>query len=140
MPDYSQGKIYKITWDNEFYIGSTVMSLKKRLWHHKNTISGCIDKQGKDIKITLIEAYPCDTSQQLRMREQYWIERNPGHYNKYKAYQSREDRVKYKSENDRARYVKNREKILSKKHFVNSFGGDPRFHNNLLQISLCLFQ
>ena len=106
MPDYSQGKIYKITWDDEFYIGSTVMTLKRRLWHHKKTISGCIDKQSKDIKITLIEDYPCDTSQQLRMREQYWLEINPGHYNKRKAYQDRGDRLKYKSETSRTRYLK----------------------------------
>ena len=79
MPNYKNGKIYKLVCDetNLTYIGSTTQSLSKRFNEHKSdkkknrlkTISNMIEP-----KIYLIEDYPCERKEQLNMRERYFIE------------------------------------------------------------------
>jgi GIY-YIG catalytic domain len=88
MPDYSQGKIYKIISEkiNEIYIGSTTMKyLSKRLATHLYQVKfpekyrmenvNKILKYG-DSKIILLEEFPCNTKDELFAREQYWIDKN----------------------------------------------------------------
>jgi len=82
MPDYSLGKIYKITAKNadegDVYIGSTICRLCERLSKHKYlqscSVKILIEKYGKDnIYIELIKDFPCETKQQLLREEGKYI-------------------------------------------------------------------
>ena len=88
MPDYSNGKIYKITSSNTdlIYIGSTTQSLSVRKSDHVrrfrkfqedskiDTVSHKIFSFGGSIDICLVENYPCENKEQLHARERYFIE------------------------------------------------------------------
>ena len=77
MPEYTNGKIYKISSreTSKIYIGSTTQKLSDRLTKHRN----CIKAKTKcssieiinypDATITLIENYPCNTKKELEIRE-----------------------------------------------------------------------
>lgn len=88
MKDYQQGKIYRIvSKTGRQYVGSTVETLSQRLSRHRGYIkdqknqgisSVMILKEDPDAKIILIEKYPCSSSEELRAREQYWIENIEG--------------------------------------------------------------
>jgi group I intron endonuclease len=81
---YNNGKVYKLenNVDDEIYIGSSYNTLSKRLYKHKNTakvkpkkVHHHLNNIGwENVKITLIEAYPCNDKQQLLQRERYWID------------------------------------------------------------------
>jgi len=89
MPDYQLGKVYKIESDNtdKIYIGSTCHNLTGRLSIHKTHYNAWL-KSNKlfcssfDIlkfggyKITLIEDYPCNSKNELLLRERFHIELN----------------------------------------------------------------
>jgi hypothetical protein len=81
MPDYQKGKIYTIrcrTDDELIYVGSTIMTLSKRLAEHRYA---SVNKQKtgkrfyKDVEnwddwyIELYEEYPCENKQQLNRKE-----------------------------------------------------------------------
>ena len=79
---YQNGKIYRlICEDGRYYYGSTIQKLYIRLNHHKcssktdtNKIYLHINKIGWDnVKIELIESYPCDSKQELNKKEEYYI-------------------------------------------------------------------
>lgn len=87
MPDYSKGKIYKITSGktDRLYIGSTALELKARFRGHKATHRELL--KGKhhnstsalilmydDAKIELVENYACKSRRELEQREKYYIE------------------------------------------------------------------
>ena len=88
MNRYQYGKIYKITSEhiNKIYIGSTCKKLlSQRLAHHNADFKKW--KNGKypyvtsfvlfnlgSVQITLLEAYPCNTKDELLSKERYWIE------------------------------------------------------------------
>lgn len=78
MPNYRNGKIYKITSSQTdlIYVGSTVENLSMRFAHHKSNfkrnISDIISKEILkycDAKIELIEAYPCNSKEELFKKE-----------------------------------------------------------------------
>lgn len=76
MPDYSQGKIYKIVAQGKTYYGSTTLPLPMRFNDHKNKQS-CSSREivcFEDAKIVLVENYPCETRRDLLMRERYYID------------------------------------------------------------------
>ena len=81
MPDYSQGKIYKIVNDenDNFYIGSTIQPLYKRMYHHRSKDHSCMSKKlGVDIKdciIVLVENIQCKDKDELLRKERYYIEK-----------------------------------------------------------------
>ncbi len=100
MPDYKQGKIYKIVSDkcDAVYYGSTVQTLKARFRKHKSQkIRACciikyFDKYGFDnFRIELVEDYPCDNDKQLRMKEQEYIGSNEC-VNEQRAYATYEEK------------------------------------------------
>jgi len=78
MPNYENGKIYKLTCDktDKIYIGSTVCKLNYRLVSHKS-----LDCKSKElfelgeVKIELIENYPCNTKKELETKERYYIQK-----------------------------------------------------------------
>ena len=85
MPDYNNGKIYKLinSVDDNIYIGSTINQLfkrkmdhksrsrkntKRRVYSHPNSIGW------ENVSIILIEEFSCDNKDQLRRREDYYIQ------------------------------------------------------------------
>ena len=85
MPDYKQGKIYKIVDANEemVYVGSTTDTLSRRMVGHRvqykarrinYSVFDIFDKYGiENCKILLIELCPCDTKDELTRREGEFI-------------------------------------------------------------------
>lgn len=82
MPNYQNGKIYKVVDLNEemIYIGSTTQSLCNRMMGHRTTYKHkrhqnirsflIFDKYGiENCKILLIENCPCNTKEELHKRE-----------------------------------------------------------------------
>lgn len=77
MPNYQEGKIYCIRSrdSDDVYIGSTTQPLARRFASHKNTAkngSGITSSSivcSPSAYIELIEAFPCDTGEQLKRRE-----------------------------------------------------------------------
>ena len=92
MEKYQQGKIYKIVGNGETYYGSTCQAtLAKRLTNHRsaykyymasNDVKGycssfkCFEKDNDNYEIILVEDYPCENKDQLRMRERHHIDKD----------------------------------------------------------------
>ena len=134
--DYSNGRIYFIEpicehEDNEFYYGSTLQKLSKRMDFHRGSYKTwkngkrrkitCFDlfeKYGlENCKIYLVELYPCKSREELESREGYYI-RNydcvnktiPGRTQKEYHNDNKEKIIQYRKE-----YCKlNKDKILEK--------------------------
>ena len=79
------GKIYKLvnTADSAIYIGSTVSPLSKRFYGHKQDALKCPNQRvyahlvpigWENVRIILIENYTCSSKEELRAREQYYID------------------------------------------------------------------
>lgn len=97
MPDYSKAKIYKMESPSGLvYVGSTCKSLSLRKAGHKtdykrwkkgnrcfitsfklfdDEINEIDDEIDDNIKIYLIENFPCENNKQLHVREGYWIKK-----------------------------------------------------------------
>jgi hypothetical protein len=78
MPDYKKGKIYRIVCNTTglVYIGSTTQTLDARLAIHKSKIEKHIYSsyrvmENNNYKMELIEHYPCENNEQLRIREEF---------------------------------------------------------------------
>ena len=80
MPDYQNGKIYTIrckTDNTSIYVGSTTMTLSRRMAEHRyssytnNTkiLYSCVNGNWDDWYIELYEVYPCENKQELCKRE-----------------------------------------------------------------------
>jgi len=76
MPDYSKGKIYKITSPNceDVYVGSTTQNLNRRFIGHKSDAKtkNCTSKkviESGEAVIELIEEFICETRTELERRE-----------------------------------------------------------------------
>jgi len=87
MPDYKNGKIYKIVNDenDDVYYGSTTQPLSKRLGDHKGDYKRYVNGKSHFItsfnilkydscKIILVETFPCNSKYELEARERYYIE------------------------------------------------------------------
>ena len=127
MTNYSKGKIYKIFTDvdTEFYIGSTIKSLCKRKAEHKNKAEKAPDRKiykhlipiGWDnVKIELIENYPCASKIELLERERYYIETMQPSLNTSNSILTTEEK-KEKRKNDikkLSEYIKNNPGVKKK--------------------------
>jgi hypothetical protein len=89
MEDYSQGKIYKIISSecDDVYYGSTVETLKRRLQKHKSSYNHFLKGKKRPMTsfqilekgnyhIVLVEDYPCNSKEELQLRERFYIENN----------------------------------------------------------------
>jgi Uri superfamily endonuclease len=134
MPDYKKSKIYKIVNDvnDNFYIGSTIQSLHKRLNEHKSKHNKCMSKNlgvdMKECKIILVEAFECENRQELLKKEReyfdkYKLECKDTFINKVKPFLYQEEKDKYNKEysttNKRLEYIKkfnadNKDKLKEK--------------------------
>lgn len=80
MVKYGNSKIYKLVSDEteKIYIGSTTRQLCKRMSEHRskfNTKYGCASEEimkYPDVRIILIENFPCQNREELLSREEYW--------------------------------------------------------------------
>jgi hypothetical protein len=122
MPDYNQGKIYKIINDvnGMTYYGSTVQTLSMRMTKHrsdyKKKISKTYESFGNidDCKIFLVELYPCNLKIELGQRERYFIENNQCVNKCIPTQTIQEYRLKNKekiNEQEKKYYELNKEKI-----------------------------
>ena len=84
MPDYQKGKIYKL-WspqgtDEEVYYGSTCNDLRYRKRGHKTKNNKCnsniLFEKYDDVRIELVEDYPCNNKAELNKREGHYIREN----------------------------------------------------------------
>ena len=118
--DYSKGKIYMITYEGceKPYYGSTIQKLNRRFTGgHKPKYKKYIEKRKVDYcnsfeilknencYIKLVEDYPCNNDEELRIREQYYLDNFPC-INKTNAYVSekekkRQDNLKSKKWRDK---------------------------------------
>ena len=123
MPNYQNGKIYKL-WSpqgDEIYIGSTINTLARRKEQHKTNLNSCCSKilfeKYDDVRIELIEEYPCKNKMELNKREGYYI-RNNECVNKYIAGRTMkdyyEDNKEVCNQKSKEYYEDNKEKIKEK--------------------------
>lgn len=121
MEKYQRAKVYAIICKKtgRRYIGSTCEpTLAKRLAQHvqqfkkakKNITSFDIIKDG-DYFIVLLESYPCNSRDELRMCEQKHID-SCECVNKQKAFQSEEERLEQQKQYLKQRYEQKRDEIL----------------------------
>ena len=127
MPNYENGKIYKMVGGGLTYVGSTTRTLAQRKAMHKSgfkrwkagngskTTSYQLFDSGEPVDIVLLEDVPCERKEQLHARERYWIEKLdcvnmmiPGRSDK-EYYQDNKERI---SEYQKEWYEQNRGKIL----------------------------
>jgi hypothetical protein len=100
---YTNGKIYQITnnLNDMIYIGSTCLPLRKRWYNHKNEMNygkGSTRRLFQmaaqigwdEMRIVLVESYSCDSSDELRRREEYHLQQVPAErrLNMMHAYQT----------------------------------------------------
>jgi len=86
MPNYQNGKIYKITGtdtegNNLVYIGSTTQKLCVRFAGHKvdaktHNVSSKKVVECSNSQITLLELFPCNSREELIARERYYFDLN----------------------------------------------------------------
>ena len=103
---YNQGKIYKITnnCDDMIYIGSTCMPLSKRFYNHKAESAAKRNPNRRlfvhanqvgwaECQIVLVENFSCNSSDELRQREEYHRHRVPPEQclNAQRCFTTRED-------------------------------------------------
>ena len=125
---YTNGKIYQITnnLNDMIYIGSTCLPLRKRWYNHKKDMNNrdmtrpprrlfqLAEQIGwNEMRIVLIEAYPCNSSDELRRREEFHLKQVPSHLrlNMMQAYTTQaEYDLKHREWSHRYR-IKHRDKI-----------------------------
>jgi hypothetical protein len=135
MPNYQQGKIYKLIspHSNKIYIGSTTKQyLSQRLTEHKNKYNLWINNKYHfvssfdilslgDVEIILLETYVCNTKDELTARERHWIEQNNELcINKYMPSRNQKERnnIYYQNNNEEIKqqtkdyYKKNKDEKL----------------------------
>jgi len=121
---YSKGKIYRLInslTEETIYIGSTVDKLCKRMTGHRTACKKNKTQVYKfinefifieNIKIILIEKYPCDSFDELRMREQYYIEQFKEQIkNTMNAFTSQETKKEQAKINNKLYVQKNKKKF-----------------------------
>ena len=81
--NYENGKIYKLVGGGFTYYGSTCSTLRQRLCGHKksfkqnkNISSKLLFETGDEVKIFLVEKFPCVDKMELNARERWYIENN----------------------------------------------------------------
>tara|TARA_R110000803_G_C11842563_1_gene304795 strand:- start:2 stop:610 length:609 start_codon:yes stop_codon:yes gene_type:complete len=118
MSKYKNGKIYKLVNDTLelTYYGSTISTTNKRLQGHrafskninKNHTSKQLFTQG-EVKIYIVENYPCNSKEELLQRERFYIENNIC-VNKHMPIRYEGETKEYSKQH----YIKNRENINEK--------------------------
>jgi len=134
MPDYQNGKIYKLVNDenDDVYYGSTTQPLSKRIYDHKNLYNSFLKNISKfntsfnivkypSCKIILVENFPCNSKYELEARERYYIE-NFKCVNKNIPTRTDKQRREDQKELIKQYYIDNKNTILkqNKKYYENN--------------------
>ena len=126
MPDYSEGKIYRICLpglEDYCYVGSTVMDLDKRLSNHRSNSkskekykcsSYVLFTEENLPVIELLEDFPCESKIELTIREKFWQEKFPDRINKNAAMLTAEEWLKQSREKSLIRHNANKEANLER--------------------------
>ena len=118
------GKIYKITVNKDFYIGST-WDFNQRLTLHKSfpkknncKLYKTIRDNNNQFDMELLYEYECHTDEELRMEERICYDELKPNLNSQRPYISKEELYEYNKQN----YIKNRETLLEKKkqHYIEN--------------------
>ena len=120
MPDFQKAKIYRVVNDinNMTYYGSTCSPLSTRMSKHRWSYNNNENKtylqfgQISDCKIFLIENFPCNSKEELRQRERFYIENNPCINKQTPGLTRLESKKKH--------YINNRQSILAKANIKHS--------------------
>lgn len=122
MPDYSQGKIYRIYSPSHLevghYIGSTTQPLSKRMDAHRSTyrkyqatkvgfITSFIILDFEDARIELIEDCPCENKEHLNRREGELIRATENCVNKQIAGRTKAEFLREWRAKNHERYLEN---------------------------------
>ncbi len=113
--DYSLGKIYRISSPNhdKCYIGATAHPCLAQPWasHKYNARWGLTNCSvapiilAGDATLELLETYPCESSEELRKREEYWCQlQGDSLINKNRRYTSAEERKRLQREKAKFMY------------------------------------
>ena len=141
--DYQNSKIYKIINDalpDLVYYGSTVNTLSKRFGQHKKKSNICSSKQlfDCDVKpqIFLVESFPCNSKDELKAKERWYIENNVCVNKNIPNRTSTEYYIDNKEkilENQKQYYEDNKEKItvyrLDNKEKINEYDKQYKIDN-----------
>jgi len=157
MADYNNGKIYKIVdyVSGDVYIGSTTQSLKRRRQKHVSDSknygkirNGRVIKYSShfiimknDYVISLLESYPCNNKDELRIREQEWIDKTEC-INTQRAYRTKEQASEQNKKCWKSRNGTQKMKDYKKQlyDYQITWGGSKGSSNNLLLIDINLFR
>jgi len=124
MSKYNNSRIYEIRCNktNKIYYGSTIQYyLCDRLKQHKSNFKRWLkfDKgycssfeiiKNGDYKIILVENFECNSKDELRQREQFYIDNNDC-INKISSYLTEEQKKEKHRERSKKRYEENKEEI-----------------------------
>lgn len=84
MPNYQNSKIYRIEAPSRPdllpYYGSTTVPLSSRMAKHRYKTNPTVSRalmECEDARIVLMEAFPCNSKEELNAREAKWIRENP---------------------------------------------------------------
>ena len=131
MPDFKNSKIYKL-WcheTDEIYIGSTTQILSQRLSGHKTPSNKCNSKilfaKSNNVKIELLQSYPCENKDQLNKKEGEYIRKLNCINKKIEGRTEKEwneDNPEYKPEYNKEYYKKNKEALreYKKEYYENN--------------------
>jgi hypothetical protein len=142
---YARGKIYKLVCShcNGIYVGSTTEpKLARRFGGHKNMV-----KQGSsgklynhmrnhidDFKIVLLELYPCTSKDELRAKEDEWINELEPSFNSYNAVLNEEKRRQNKAEYRQTERFKELNR-LSNHLLIQKYIQEKKYHCETCDIS-----
>ena len=126
--NYQNGKIYRIvSGSGKQYVWSTTETLSQRMARHRGYVKNPTQqgvssvqllKEDPQCRIILIENFPCSTSEELRAREQYYIDLLDC-VNKKRAFSTDDD----KKEQWKKRYEENKDEIkeYKKQYFQDHY-------------------
>ena len=123
MPVFSRAKCYRIirisTGATEYVGGTTSKYLSKRMGAHRmdskkypnNPFYKHVLETGgwDDRRIVLLELFPCSSRDELKAREQHWIDQHEGLFNAIRANADPRDKVAY----GKKYYAEKRTRILA---------------------------
>lgn len=150
MPNYQNGKIYKIeSLEGEcVYYGSTIQKLCVRMAEHKRRFKNIDVPRSasnvvkyNDAKIYLVENYPCNTKEELCAREGYYIKNNDC-VNRYVAgrdyKQWYEDNKEDISNWKKQHYQENKEDVLKqRKQYYEKIKNNQHFKEKRKKKHIC---
>lgn len=125
---YTRGKVYwmGVRGALDGYVGSTVQPTlaRRKASHvadsrhdhrkHRKALAHFAAVGWENVEITLLEAYPCDSRDQLRAREAYWCEQLRPTLNMIRPRRTLEQTKEYERVYNASRYVESRRRLARK--------------------------